>query len=110
MAVTEIENVASMTKSELVDKLHSEMHRHNETLKDYYDLMKTHNKFISIGTYALEALMRLLKYHNTLIEQFLSLKNEYNSELISDYLCRIDELYENCGKLVKDGERIKNGK
>lgn len=110
MTVTQIENVSSMTKSELAEHLHNEIQKHNETLKEYYELMQTHNKFLTLGTYALEALMKFMEYHNTIIEQFMSLKNEYNSELISDYLCRIDELYKNCAELVKEGERIKNGK
>lgn len=103
-------NVENMSKSELADYLHNEMLEHNETRKEYYELLRSHNKFLTMGTYALEALMRFMEYHNTIIEQFMSLKNEYNAEFISDYLCRIDELYENCGKLVKKGETIKNGK
>ena len=99
--MTEIENVESMSKSELVDYLHKEMLEHNETRKEYYELIQSHNKFLTVGTYALEALMRFMEYHNTIIEQFMSLKNEYNSELISDYLSRLDELYNSCANLVK---------
>ena len=103
MTITEIDNATSMTKNELAEHLHNEMREHNETRKEYYELMQTHNKFLTYGTYALEALMKFMEYHNIIIEQFMSLKNEYNAELISDYLCRIDELYKNCAELVKKG-------
>ena len=73
MTVTEIENVENMSKSELADYLHNEMLEHNETRKEYYKLLQSHNKFLTAGTYALEALMRFMEYHNTIIAKYYQL-------------------------------------